>query len=108
MLSSLGNRVFLMNNVHENGPVLLESRWALSYLCGPLTRVQVKQLMDAKRGAAEQAHAAPAATSARPATAVASSPAISSGGRPVLPPQVAQYFLPVRSATRSGRVWASP
>ncbi|NLI95338.1 MAG: ATP-binding protein, partial [Synergistaceae bacterium] len=38
MLSSLGNRVFLLHNVHEDEPVLFESRWAMSYLCGPLTR----------------------------------------------------------------------
>ncbi len=44
MLSSLGKRIFLMNNVHENKPILFESRWALSYLCGPLTRDQIRQL----------------------------------------------------------------
>ncbi len=44
MLSSLGNRVFLLHNVHEDEPVLFESRWAMSYLCGPLTRAQIKRL----------------------------------------------------------------
>ena len=33
-----GSRVFLMNNVHEDAPVVFESRWAMSYLRGPLTR----------------------------------------------------------------------
>ena len=37
-LAGLGNRVFLMNNVHEDDPVVFETRWALSYLRGPLTR----------------------------------------------------------------------
>ena len=41
-LAGLGNRVFLMNNVHEDEPVVFESRWALSYLRGPLTRSQIK------------------------------------------------------------------
>ncbi len=44
MLGRLGKRVFLMNNVHESEPVLFESRWALSYLYGPMTREQIRQL----------------------------------------------------------------
>jgi hypothetical protein len=50
LLSGLGNRVFLMNNVHEDGPVLFHVRWVMSYLTGPLTRGQIKGLMDHKRG----------------------------------------------------------
>ncbi|QTN34281.1 DUF87 domain-containing protein [Akkermansiaceae bacterium] len=50
LLSGLGNRVFLMNNVHEDGPVLFHVRWVMSYLTGPLTRGQIKGLMDPKRG----------------------------------------------------------
>jgi hypothetical protein len=49
LLSSLGNRVFLMNNVHEDQPVLFHVRWVMSYLTGPLTRSQIKILMDPKR-----------------------------------------------------------
>ena len=44
LLSRLGKRVFLMNNVHENEPLLFETRWCLSYLCGPLTREQIRRL----------------------------------------------------------------
>jgi hypothetical protein len=43
-LSNLESRVFLMNNVHEDEPVLFRSRWALSYLAGPLSRAQIKRL----------------------------------------------------------------
>lgn len=49
LISGLGNRVFLMNNVHEDHPVLFHVRWAMSYLTGPLTRTQIKTLMDPKR-----------------------------------------------------------
>ncbi len=45
-LSALGNRVFLMNNVHENEPAIFETRWAMSYLRGPLTREQIKILVE--------------------------------------------------------------
>ncbi len=45
LLSSLGSRVFLMNNVHENAPVVFHTRWAMSYLRGPLSRGQIAKLM---------------------------------------------------------------
>ena len=44
-LAGLGNRVFLMHNVHEDAPVTFHSPWAMSYLRGPLTRDQIKTLM---------------------------------------------------------------
>lgn len=43
-LGSLGNRIFLMNNVHDDGPVVFETRWVMSYLRGPLTRDQIRTL----------------------------------------------------------------
>ncbi len=51
LLAGLGNRVFLMNNVHEDQPVLFESRWAMSYLRGPLTRDQIRKLLEPLRPA---------------------------------------------------------
>jgi hypothetical protein len=50
LISGLGKRIFLMNNVHEDAPVIFHVRWAMSYLTGPLTRSQIKRLMDPKRG----------------------------------------------------------
>ncbi len=44
ILSGLGGRIFLMNNVHEEEPVVFQTRWALSYLRGPLTRDQIRAL----------------------------------------------------------------
>jgi hypothetical protein len=50
MLSAVGNRVFLMNNVHDDGPTIFQTRFALSYLRGPLARDEISQLMtEAKR-----------------------------------------------------------
>ena len=51
ILAGLKNRTFLMNNVHEDRPVLFESRWAMSYLRGPLTRDQIKKLQPAYKPA---------------------------------------------------------
>ena len=45
LISGLDNRIFLMNNTHEDGLEMLQTRWALSYLRGPLVKDQIKQLM---------------------------------------------------------------
>jgi len=44
LIAGLGKRRFLMRNVHERAPVLFETRWAMSYLRGPLTRGQIGAL----------------------------------------------------------------
>jgi hypothetical protein len=43
-LSALGSREFLLHNVHDDAPCLFKTRWALSYLAGPMTRDQIKAL----------------------------------------------------------------
>ena len=88
-LAGLGNRVFLMNNVHEDAPVVFETRWAMSYLRGPLTREQIKTLMDPakRRRDSRAAPATPARAVAAPARDAAQSHATSSRRtRPVLAP----------------------
>jgi phage host-nuclease inhibitor protein Gam len=83
-LSSLDKRVFLMHDVHEDVPVVFHTRWALSYLAGPLTREQIARLE----------HAAGASTAATPATAVSGSArAPASGSRPVVPPGIEEVFF---------------
>ena len=53
-LSALGNRVFLMNNVHDDGPTIFQSRWAMSFLRGPLSRDQISKLMSEKKKSVQQ------------------------------------------------------
>lgn len=89
LLSNLGKRVFLLHDVHADGPALFRVRWAMSYLCGPLTRGQIQTLM-ADRVAEEEANAA----SEGPARLAAASGS-TVGSRPVLPPNVPQVFLPL-------------
>jgi len=99
-LAGLGSRIFLMNNVHEDEPVVFESRWCLSYLRGPLTRTQIKTLMDPQRAA--HTSMAPTSSAAKPEKSV------KGGARPMLPPDVPQYFVPIRGTkpTGSGLVYA--
>jgi hypothetical protein len=97
-LAGLGNRIFLMNNVHEDEPVVFETRWCLSYLRGPLTRTQIKQLMDPIRGKGvvvkgegkEKSVASPHASH------------LTSSSRPMLPPEVPQHFVPLRGSKPDG------
>ncbi len=44
-LSGLDKRVFLMNNVHDDAPVMFNTRWAMSYLRGPLSKQHIETLM---------------------------------------------------------------
>lgn len=132
-LSALGNRVFLMNNVHEDEPVVFQSRWALSYLRGPLTRDQIAALMGPRKAAAAATApasaapgpaptgGAPAEAAAAPSAAAHAEPPPLPGGisdattaRPVLPPDVSEAFLPLARPLAAGErlvyrpaLWAS-
>jgi len=55
MISALGKRVFLMHNVHAKGPALFQTRWAMNYLAGPLTRAQIPALAQLVQGEVEAA-----------------------------------------------------
>jgi hypothetical protein len=100
MMSALTQRVFLMRNVHDDAPVLFQSRWALSYLRGPLTGPEISRLMAGKKGAAEVAQSPlaratdpvttslPRTPSALPRSSTSRSPA---GGN--------EYFIPATKGT---------
>ena len=95
-LAGLGNRIFLMNNVHEDEPVVFETRWCLSYLHGPLTRTQIKTLMDSVRGQTlgvrgERKDSPPVLSRLTP-----------HASRPMLPPDGPQHFAPLRGIKPEG------
>lgn len=45
-ISGLSTRKFLYHNIHEGRPKLLNTRWAMSYLRGPMSRDQISKLME--------------------------------------------------------------
>ncbi|MBE2233174.1 MAG: type IV secretion system DNA-binding domain-containing protein [Anaerolinea sp.] len=105
IISALGNRVFLLHNVNQSKPVIFQTRWAMSYLRGPLTRSQVRELVKDQR-AELLGQAAPATpTAVAPASPSAAQPAAPAGAAPPaaraaiapgLPPDVPQVYLPTR------------
>jgi len=104
ILSGLGKRIFLMHNVHEDQPEIFQVRWALSYLRGPLTRQQIKQLMDPLRAATVASPAPTEADSTEPNTPTASTKTTlaADSQRPLFPPEIPQYFSPLRGKAPSG------
>jgi hypothetical protein len=88
LMSNLTQRVFLMRNVHEDAPVLMKTRWALSYLRGPLTGPEIARVMAPRKAAApaaaQSANYTGAAPSGAPA-AVNSRPAVGAG--------ISEFFL---------------
>jgi hypothetical protein len=44
VIASLGNRIFLLHNINQGQPKLFQSRWALSFLRGPMTREEVSRI----------------------------------------------------------------
>jgi hypothetical protein len=98
ILAGLNNRIFLLNNVHDDASEVFETRWAMSYLRGPLTRNQIKILMDPLKQAGTSASPATTAAS-QPAPPTVTTAAAQIQQRPVLPAEITQYFIPVRSSS---------
>ena len=103
LINRLSSRVFLLHNVHENEPVVMHTRWALSYLRGPLTRPQIEKLTPESRRkqilqpaspdraaqptGARTAASRPTAVSAAPAQGLLPAP-------PSLDPAIPTVFVP--------------
>src|SRR5690606_5109913 len=68
-ISGLAKREFVLRSASTDAPTLFTSRWAMSYLPGPLSREQTSALM----GDAQRASVAPAAVAPEGAAPVASS-----------------------------------
>ena len=83
-LAGLGKRRFLLHNVHEDEAVVFNTRWAMSYLAGPLTRDQIKKLAAPAKSAAKLA---------AQATEPKSPLAAKETDQPALPPSVQQFFV---------------
>jgi hypothetical protein len=86
LLANLGNRVFLMRNVHEAAPVLFRTRWTLSYLRGPMTLQEIAKL----------SHAAKSEPAPRPPLQTTEVPE----HKPVVPAEITELYLDGEDAIR--------
>jgi hypothetical protein len=79
-LSALPGRAFLMHNVHEGAPVVFQTRWALSYLKGPMGREELQRLAAPLESTVPSRPASPAVRHPSP--------------KPAVPAGVPEYVLP--------------
>lgn len=98
LISSLGKRVFLYHNVHEKKPQIFHTRWAMSYLTGPLTITQIPSLnklsgVDSGGQQGGRRQTVSQTTALEKGAATAAKPDISG---------VNEYFLPVEDGNQSG------
>ena len=80
-IAGLGKRRFLLHNVHEDEPVVFNTRWVLSYLAGPMTRDHIRMLMKTAKNKLAAA-----------AKAVTKPKRRSSETAPALPPSIDQFY----------------
>jgi hypothetical protein len=99
ILGSLGKRSFLMHNVHERGPLLMQTRWAMAYLRGPLTRDDIRRLTGTAPPAAAPAQQ-PTPTPTPTPTAASSAPTAftSVETRPLLSPEIPVVYADISRA----------
>lgn len=90
-IAALRPRLFLFHDVRAEQTIFLHTRWAMSYLRGPLTRAQVRELAQATAPvpAPAASGAAPSPQAGTPRPAVTSAP-------PALPADIPQVFLPAK------------
>lgn len=105
ILASLGQRIFYLHSVHEDEPIIFNTRWAMSYLAGPMTKEQLLKLP--KREVTTHGD-----VSNQNASIVTKHRFVSENGAnlntiPVLSPQIKQVFLPPQGRI-SGEIVYNP
>ncbi len=101
-ISGLGKRTFVLTSAKSDRPAVFTTRWAMSYLAGPLTRDEVKRLTPGKPSA-PAGSAPPEAPAATGNMATAPAPATGSTADDATPvaPVVADGISAVHVATNT-------
>ena len=101
LISALGKRVFLYHNVNEKKPEVFHTRWAMSYLAGPLTLTQIPELNTLLGNNTFQPEKARKMKEAE-TDPIRSSTGKSASVENMIPGTVAQFFLLDEAKPKSG------
>ncbi len=104
IIAGLGNRVFLMHNVHDDAPTVFTDQMGDVLPRGPLTREQIKTLIGPTKSRS-QAVRPPTTHISIPQTGQDSGSVAAAIQRPILPTEIPQYFLPSSSGTSATLVY---
>ena len=102
LLSNLGKRIFLLHNIHDKEVSLFNTRWAMNYLAGPLTRNQIPALNELANvhqqttfSSDEIAGISPTTTGTQSSDKIAAAEVNVAIKRPIIPSGVNEYYLPI-------------
>ncbi len=110
-ISGLDKRQFVLRSSRSSALPLLTSRWAMSYLAGPLTREQIATLMDDKRDdvvgsstpTMSDASTSAAVGAGSPSGADAAPPAVLADDESTVPPSLPKNVVPL--TVRASAPW---
>ncbi len=106
-ISGLGKREFVLRRAGKDTPEVFTTRWAMSYLRGPLTRDQIATLMAAQKGIAAPAPA-PAAPLPPPTGAPAAEPAPAAAAPAPTPAPAPAPAMPIGGTLRDDETTIAP
>lgn len=95
MISGLQKRVFMLHSIYKSAPVLFNTRWALNYLAGPMTRDQLSAanaLVGASLKVTGTTTADQSSVASRPVAGSATAGLTNS--QPAIPGNIPEYFMP--------------
>ncbi len=95
MISGLQKRVFMLHSIYKSAPVLFNTRWALNYLAGPMTRDQLSAanaLVGASLKGTGTTTADQSSVASRPVAGSATAGLTNS--QPAIPGNIPEYFMP--------------
>ncbi len=112
ILAGIGQRVFYLHSVHEDEPVIFNTRWVMSYLAGPLTKNQITALPSnyivhkTMTDSSEPVSVKPDQNQSSLSQDMNHENEMTSTA-PILPPQIKQVYLPAKLGT-GGRIVYKP
>ena len=110
ILAGIGQRVFYLHSVHEDEPVIFNTRWVMSYLAGPLTKDQIRALPTNKRPETQTVFQTASQSQTQEqsepqAMSQTQTPKAMNKTAPVLAPLIKQVYLPAISGTGANMVY---